>query len=76
MNADSVERVLMATNAAFEMIGAGQLILSRLLELQKRREAENRDITPEDVAAMMDAGDIEAKLQRARIAEALAKQRS
>lgn len=73
MDAKSVAKLLQATNAAFELIGAGSLILGRLLELQKTREAEGREITSEDVDTLMDAGDIEAGIQRAKIAEAAAK---
>jgi hypothetical protein len=68
----TVSAVIKATNVAFEMITAGQLILARINQAQEKRKAAGAELTVADLSALMDDGDVKAALLRADIAKAKA----
>lgn len=63
-------------NLALELMSASQLVLSRLSELQAKREAEGKEVTSDDVRALMADGDVKAAIERAQLVAAKASQAS
>lgn len=69
--------IIKTANLAFELINTGNMILTRIYQRQQERIAEGKELTAEDLNALMDEGDVQAALQKAQIAQAvLAKQNS
>lgn len=60
-----------AANLAFELIGTGNLILTRIYEKQQERAAAGEPLTDADLAELMDQGDVQAALQKAQLTQAL-----
>lgn len=54
-------------NLGFELMSAGQLIASRMVALQQKRLAEGKELASEEVDALMDAGDAQAVVERAKL---------
>jgi len=63
-------------NLALETIQAGQLLFSKLVERQQKREAEGKQITEADVDALIAEGDVKEAMQRAQLAAAKVAQAS
>ena len=57
-----------AANLALEALSASLLVMTRLTELQQKRAAEGRKVSPDDVAALMREGDLKAATERGQLA--------
>ena len=63
-------KVFQGINLAFELISAGQLVLGKIYELQQKRLADGKELTSEDVDALMTAGDVQTAIERAQLVAA------
>jgi hypothetical protein len=71
MKAEDVATGFQVVNAALELITAGALVMSRLNALQQARDAAGAPLQPADLMRLMDSGDVQAALERAKIAQAV-----
>lgn len=74
MSATAVVGIFKGINLAIELFSAGSLVMTQLSELQQRRAAEGTEVTEADVNSLMARGDVQAALERARLAVAKAAQ--
>lgn len=64
--------IIRGLNLALALSEAATAVMSKVGELQAQREAEGRQITDADLESLMAQGDIQAALDKVRIAQALA----
>lgn len=63
-------------NLGFELMSAGQQIASRMVALQQKRLAEGAALTSEEVDTLMDTGDAQALIEKAKLLAAQLAQRA
>lgn len=64
MSTEAAASAFTVINAGLEAISATMLILNRISQRQQERAAEGKALTKEDLAALMNEGDVKAAAER------------